>query len=295
MKEDLKKWFESIPPELLIERNKRGAEIAYKEHEKFILDLSAGLCHRCGKPMNSFNKYRFCLHWFTHPDGIKKKYFIKHLQNKELYFFGLENYFRWLAESDKPLVNINDLKDEISETKVLERTIRYKNIEWSFSIAKTDIQGHPSRFNGKEPHYHIQMIINGMSFLKFNDLHIRLSKSDLLNFEMLRQMPENTVRQHASGIGMSIIENPDNSEILLKNMTSSKDEKNSTFRVDSSISPRDGDSLLMNTFNQAIRISNEKNIPFVMALRELQPDLDITSEISPGKGVPKIAQRKKRK
>ena len=45
----------------------------------------------------------------------------------------LNPYLRWVANScSKPIQNINDLVVDKSPKKVIEETIRYKNLEWSF-------------------------------------------------------------------------------------------------------------------------------------------------------------------
>ena len=64
--------------------------------------------------MDEFVESKPCFHWFTYPTGIKKKFFKKYLENP-IGFFQLDSYFRWLANTEKPIGNINDLKDETAE------------------------------------------------------------------------------------------------------------------------------------------------------------------------------------
>lgn len=58
------------------------------------------------------------------------------------------------------MTNINDLSEETSDSSFLETTIKYKNIEWSFSIGKTDKEGHQTAKIGDKPHYHLQMKVD---------------------------------------------------------------------------------------------------------------------------------------
>ena len=88
--------------------------------------------------MNSFKESVHCFHWFTYPKGIRKKHFESYLK-KPIGFFQLDSYFRWLANSEVFLTNINDLKDETSATSYLESTFRYKNFEWAFSVGRYDL------------------------------------------------------------------------------------------------------------------------------------------------------------
>ena len=78
--------------------------------------------------MDSFDENKPCFHWFTYPKGIKKKYFENYLKTP-IGFFQLDTYFRWLANSERPIGNINDLKEEISSTSYIETTYKYKNLE----------------------------------------------------------------------------------------------------------------------------------------------------------------------
>ena len=53
----------------------------------------------------------------------------------------IENYLRWVASEEAFAKNINDLADEGSG-KLLELTIKYKNLKWSFSCGESDLNGH---------------------------------------------------------------------------------------------------------------------------------------------------------
>lgn len=125
---DLRTFLKSIPRETVERENKKQLERNQKMHAEFLVDLNRGICFLCKREMDTFFPKRFCLHWFTYPTGIRKKHFSAHL-NGELSYSRLDAYFRWLANSEAPIVNINDLAEEVSSTSYIETTIRYKNIE----------------------------------------------------------------------------------------------------------------------------------------------------------------------
>lgn len=47
-----------------------------------------------------------------------------------------------MTNSEKPFENINDILCDISDKRLFEAIIRYKNIQWSFCFGKEDLEGH---------------------------------------------------------------------------------------------------------------------------------------------------------
>jgi hypothetical protein len=59
--------------------------------------------------------------------------------------------------------NINDLADE-GTGKLVELTIKYKNLQWSFSCSDNDLSGHDG--GGEQstrPHWHFQVFVDDRS------------------------------------------------------------------------------------------------------------------------------------
>jgi hypothetical protein len=139
--------------------------------------LKNNICSLCGHSIKSFLNFSPCLHWFLNPKGFKPRKSLPRLYKKYSYH-QIDAYLRWLANIDKPFSNINDLKEEKSDKKFIETTIRYKNFEWSFSCAYSDLEGHKDSINGNFPHYHFQMMINGNVVIKFNQFHVPFSEYD---------------------------------------------------------------------------------------------------------------------
>lgn len=83
---------------------------------------------------------------------------------------------------------------------VYSRLIRYKNIEWSFSFKKSDIEGHPDAKIGGLPHYHFQMTVDSNTVISYNKCHIQFTPEDFLYFEMIRQNAVKVAPQFAAGL-----------------------------------------------------------------------------------------------
>lgn len=115
-----------------------------------------------------------------------KKLLCKYLQSPQS-FFKLYTYLAWVANAELPYYNINDTLDFDMNKKIFEGTIRYKNIEWTFSFGWSDFEGHKGKSSGETPHFHMQRKIDDLVNIKFNDTHIPLQSSDFLYFEMIRQ------------------------------------------------------------------------------------------------------------
>jgi hypothetical protein len=295
---DFRAFLDSIPLSEIERQNRLQTEENEKVHNEFIEGLKVGKCFLCGGQMDSFDVNKPCFHWFTYPSGIKKKYFESYLE-KTIGFFQLDSYFRWLANTEKPIGNINDLKDETSTTSYLETTYKYKDIEWAFSIGHTDKEGHPNSMVGSKPHYHIQMKVGGRVFLKFNDFHIPFPDSDLFMVEMFEQAADRVQIAHSYGYGAGIIEDDE----ILKNIDDvlkvSDDAENAVFNREIMIVARDGNKIPDRMIKIAYEESKstKQSVAKIMQrlLDEANISADIISTLYPTSRVPEMAKRSGKK
>lgn len=293
-KKDLRKFIESIPREVVDRQTRLQDENNKRVYKEFIDALKVNKCFLCGGQMNTFNELKPCFHWFTYPKGIKKKHFINYL-DKPIGFFQLDSYFRWLANTEKPIGNINDLKDETSKTSYLETTFKYKNIKWAFSIGHTDKDGHPNSQMGSTPHYHIQMTVDNRIFLKFNDFHIQFTDGDLFTLEMLDQAGDKVKLGHSFGHGIGIIEDEENLQLIDEAMTITDDVENAPFNRQTLIEAPEGQTISGELIQQAIDESKRTKQPIGKIMQRLLSDAKIISIITPGDGVPKMTKRSGKK
>lgn len=291
---DIKKFIESLPQEEVDRKTRLQAEENKRIHKEFVDGLNIGKCFLCGSPMDSLDDSKPCFHWFTYPSRIKKKHFEKYLENP-IGFFQIDSYFRWLANMERPIGNINDLKDETSATSYLETTYRYKNIEWAFSIGHTDKEGHLNSQVGSTPHYHIQMIVDNRIFLKFNDFHIPFSDSDLFNISMLDQMGDKAKLGHSFGQGLGILEDKESLEIIDDCMTVTDDIEKAIFNRETLIIAPEGQPISGELISQAIEESKTTKQPIGKVMQRLLSDAKIISIISPADGATKMTKRSGKK
>lgn len=222
---DFKELCNELGPEFIQKMN----EAQIKEDErvfKGIRDgLKKGICYICGKPLDYVNENNSCFHWLINP--IIKKKLLKRLLYSGIGFFRLYGYLTWVANSDKPFANIDDTSEGNDRNKIFESTIRYKEFEWTFSIAKTDSEGHPGT-NTDYSHFHIQMKKNGNVIIKFSDYHIPFSDDDKLRIEMMNQ--DVMIHIPSYEAGMNIFSELDNDEVLPL-MTRAESENSAAFRT----------------------------------------------------------------
>jgi len=287
-KQDLRKFFDSISQEKVERKTKLQDEENIRVYKEFTEALKIGKCSFCNSSIDSFEENNPCFHWFTYPTGIKKKHFIQYL-NKPIGFFQFECYLRWIANTEKFIGNINDLKDETSKTSYQETTIKYKNIEWAISVGHTDKEGHLN------PHYHIQMKVDDRIFLKFNDFHIPFSDQDLFMMELLEQASDKVKLGHKFGEGIGMIEDEETLEILDKVMIRSEDYENAQFNRQTLIIAPAGETMSGELLQQAIDESRITNEPIGKIMQRLVKNAKVTTIITPGEKVPIMSKRSGKK
>lgn len=295
---NLKEFIDSIPKEKVEEAQREQIETSERLHKEFLDALAKGECSLCGDQLSSFNTREPCMHWFTYPPGIKKKHFYQ-LLSKPLTYYGLDAYFRWLANSEVLFGNINDLREEVSETSYAETTIRYKSIEWSFSLGKTDIEGHKGARVGGEPHYHVQMLVNGRPFIRFNDFHVRFTESDLFTMEMLRQGEGRFRHEAYKGHGIGVLESDVSAQVLDENMVLADDVDSAPFHRQTIIQAPEGELISGDLVRQSVLESKSTKEPIGRILQRLlatsNSKASVQTIISPGPGVPKMSKRSGKK
>ncbi len=291
---NVKKFYENLSPKQIEEGNRKQFEQNKQVYEEFKNAYKLGKCSLCGHNLNEFISYKPCFHWFLRPSGIKKKHFNKYLSTP-IGFFQFDSYLRWISNLEKPFGNINDLKSEMNASKVAEYTIKYKNIEWSINIGKTDRFGHENSQNGKLPHFHLQMKVNNNIFIKFNDFHIPLSKEDIFLFRSLEEAGDKVIWKNTYGQGISIIEDEELFDKLDSMMIRTDDVDNATFNTSTLVEMPEGETMNSNDLNRIFNESKESGIPIRHLLKNFYPQASFFTEIKPGDGVPEISKRNLRK
>ncbi len=272
--------------------NQKEFERAKKEHLRFKENFNKGLCYLCKKPLKTFSKNNPCLHWLLKPKGFKKKNFLS-ISEK----FGLvqiQSFLRWVANEEAFAKNINNLVDEGIGNKLIELTIKYKNLEWSFSCALSDYEGHQNSKFGTFPHYHFQMRVDKRPFIRFNDFHVPLSDMDIITFEAVKRKPDLIKQRFSFGEGMSEMFEDTIVEKVLSNTQRTENPEEATYSIDTFAYAEDGKTISGDDLYEIIQEAKDKGAT-VASLMDKLPNAESKIIISPGPGVVEQAPRPGRK
>lgn len=294
---DLNLLLDSIPKEELLEMSEKEMNDAKNEYQEFLTELKKGKCYLCGKSMNDLTIDSPCFHWFTYPNGIKKKYFTEYLKTP-IGFFELNCYLRWLANSEQQMANINSLSSETSKNSAIECTYKFRNVEWAFSVGNTDKEGHKSGRVGNVPHYHIQMKVDGKQFINFNDFHIPFSDNDLFKFKLEEQTKGKVKLVYPFGAGTEILEdeNLDANKFDENLNVTYDDQDKAPIRRQSIITSVDDNVISGDLIADAIEESKKTKEPVGRIVqRKLGEKVNVMTVISPSDVIPQMEKRSGKK
>jgi hypothetical protein len=285
----------SLPRSEIDRVNELNRKEAAAQHQEFREAFRAGTCSFCGSPLLSFDATKPCRHWLLKPEGVRKEHIEK--LATQLSWMILENYVRWVANEEAFAQNINDLGDE-GTRKLVELTVKYKKLEWSFSCGETDLAGHEGGGDhSKVPHWHFQMYVDGKPFVRYNDYHLPLSEADAGFLEFMRAHPGQVHRRLAGGAGMSEVFNESMLEELVAKGRSGENEEDverAPIKLDTVIMAGPGTSISGEDIYNLIQAARAEGVTATSKLRELK-NVSVKTVVSAGPGVVNQAPRSKRK
>jgi hypothetical protein len=285
----------SLPKSEIDRVNELNRKEAVAQHLAFREAFKAGTCSFCGDLLSSFDASKPCRHWLLKPEGVRKEH-VKQLAT-QLSWMILENYVRWVANEEAFAQNINDLADE-GTGKLVELTVRYKNLEWSFSCGETDLAGHEGNgAHSKTPHWHFQMYVDGKPFVRYNDYHLPLSEADAGFLEFMRAHPGQIHRRVAGGAGMSEVFHESMLEHLVKSGRSGENDEEAErapIKLDTIIMADPGTSIRGEDIYNLIQAARAEGVTATSKLSKLK-NVSVKTIVSAGPGVVNQAPRSKRK
>jgi len=280
----------TIPLEKL---HAEGAKQRKKDEEDFRnlkIALAEGRCHYCNNLLSHFSEKKPCFHWLLKPNGFKKRHFPLLYEQKS--FHQLEAYLRWVANCDKPMKNINDLVEEKSSSKFIEETIRYKNIEWSFSCSHGDRAGHTDKHDGKMPHYHFQMKVNGNVVINYNGFHIPFDDYDEFSFAVKADKFDRLKAKYVQGAGMQAMFDHMTPEEIIDGMRYAENEEDAELDVGIMIQADEGTTISGDDIANMFEERKRTGVSMAKLVQRLK-NVKVQTIVSPGPGIPEIAARKK--
>jgi len=286
------RFLESLPEEERIRGNEIEHQRAQAEHKEFQDDFRVGNCYLCHSSLASFDRRNPCVHWLLNPLGFKKDALPEIA--RDYGFFQIQSYLRWVANEQNFAQNINNLPEEGTGSKIFELTIKYKNLEWSFSCAGSDFEGHGGSEYTSHPHYHMQMRINNLPFIKYRDYHLPLSEMDIINIEAMRQLPQIYRQGFSFGEGMNEVLSQDTVEFIVNNMISDDDYDNAPFNIQTLLVADEGAPIRGDQLNAIIQEAKARKVPITSLVHKL-PNVSTKIIVSPGPGVVAQAPRSRGK
>jgi hypothetical protein len=285
----------SLPREEIERVNELNRQEAMAQHAAFRGAFKVGSCRFCGNPLASFDVEEPCRHWLLKPEGVRKEH-IERLAT-DLSWGILENYVRWVANEEAFAQNINDLADE-GTGKLLELTVKYKNLEWSFSCGATDLAGHEGGGeHSKVPHWHFQMYVDGKPFVRYNDYHLPLSVEDAGFLEFMRTHPGKIHRRLAGGAGMSEVFHDSTLDALVtqgRSAGTEEEAENAPIKLDTIIMADPGTTMSGEDIYNLLEAARSEGVTAASKMRELK-NVRVRTTVSAGPGVVQQAPRSGRK
>lgn len=290
----LQKILDDLPEGELDRMNALQHENTIDEHKRFVAGYKNDECYLCKKPFKTISKSTPCLHWMLRRCKFKSKDFNK--VYKKFDYHQMMSFLRWIANQERFQGNINDLDEEKSNNKLIETTIKWNNIEWTFNCSNNDYSGHGGS-NSNFPHYHFQMRIDGKPFINFNQHHIPFSDNDLFNLDILQNKPEMIFHSFGpGGSGMQDAVEVDPEDIIEHTVTTDNKE-DATYHMQSVVMAKDKDNPLKGEDIQAmLEESNKTGRPLASLIDKHFGDTATRKTIiSPVDTVPDIAKRSGRR
>lgn len=287
----MKEYFESLSEEEIEAIRQRDEENHQAQAESFLAHYKKDTCYLCGKPFKSINQKNPCLHWLLRRCKFKKKDFPAVFESFS--FVNIEAFLRWCANQERNVGNINDLREEKEQRKIISTTIKWKNIEWTFDCSENDYLGHKgTRIDF--PHYHFQMRIDGKQFINFGDFHIPFTADDLFTIDMKNEQGDWFFHNYG-GLGMGMQDTVDfGSDFLLDEMEPAEEEEGS-HHLQTMIMANNGTisgDLLVECIEEQKR--SGRTMAAIMQ-EKFEDSAAVTTIVSPSENVPEIAKRTERK
>lgn len=282
-------WLKSLSPEQIAYYNQQQNAHTERVWEKFKTYFEKGTCSLCNKSLQSFYPLKPCLHWLLKPEGFTKKHF--NLIYREFTYHRIAAYARWVATIDAPFKNINDIKAEHPGDKLIDFTAKYKNLTWSFSCSQTDHQGHKNSEQGNFPHYHFQMLLNGLPFIDYSDFHVPFHKDDLHNIELFAHK-DLISHRFGVGIGMSeLLEKGEGLEFVIERSSPTNNRAEATYEIDTLIMANEDETISGELLNEAIKEAKTSGKTIASVIKKKIKNANIATIVSAGGGVPEAKQR----
>jgi hypothetical protein len=282
---DHAKYLSGLSPEERAARNELNRKQGEEEHKAFREKFRAGQCSICGDTLTTFDKTKPCPHWLLKPVGFGKEHL--ELITEKYGLLQLEHYLRWVANEGAFAKNINDLADE-GTGKLVELTMKYKNLQWSFACSASDLSGHEGGGeHSKRPHWHFQMYVDDKPFIRYNDTHEPLSGRDIGLLEHKRNNPGKVKVRFAGGTGMGDVLDPSTLEQVIamgRSATTDDEVESASIELSTIMVAEPGNPIKGEDIYNLIQAAKAEGVTVASKLRGFK-GAHVTTMVSASRGV----------
>lgn len=289
---DYAKFLETLSAKDVAHGNEVNYRNAEAEYQRFLEHFGRESCYLCERPLMSFSKKSPCPHWLLKPKGFKKNDLPALAERYG--FYQIQSFLRRVANQDGFAKNINDLPEEGTGTKLFEVTIKYKNLEWAFSCAESDYQGHATSQHAKHQHYHFQMRIDHRPFINYSDFHVPFSKMDVINIEAMRAIPRKMKQRFSFGEGMNAVLSEETVEHIVSATIPGDEAVGAPFKLDTIAIAEEGKTISGDDLYEIVQEAKAKGITVASLIHKL-PNARTQVIVTPGPSVVEQAPRTGRK
>lgn len=282
---------ERLSPEERQRMNEEEVRRVKDEYARFLEAYAKNACYLCNTSLDERNPRELCPHWLLQPKGIKGRDIARVLT--KFGYFRTQAFLRWLANQDGIARNINDLEGERDESKILETTITFRDLEWTFGFGKSDLEGHDTSAHAEAPHFHFQMRRSGRVVFGFSDHHCPFTDYDLFKVEIIRNQSRKIMHRFTFGEGMDDLLAPEMSDKIIGEAKTPNSPDEAAVRIQTVLMSEDGSGIPMDEINAILQEAREKDVPIASLLHKLKAKTKHTTVITPAESVPEIAHRKK--
>jgi hypothetical protein len=281
-------FMRDLPPDVRNQIMEQERVEALQDHEEFRAQFRAGRCSLCSEELTHFDAKRPCPHWLLLRGGFRKK----HLPALALEY-GMQRtqaYLRWVANEDGFAKNIADTSEEAGDDVIVATTIRYKDLEWSFSCTISDLRGHQNSRHAFTPHFHFQMRVEGRPLINYNQFHLPLSKSEIATLWAINKNSDMKSRW-LGGQSMDDLLSMADPETLVRESLRADDPETAQLRIQTFLEAEPGTTINGDDLYALITEAKEKGVSVASLFHKLPSNVRVQTVVGPGPGAVEPAPR----
>jgi hypothetical protein len=199
-------------------------------------------------------------------------------------------YLRWVANEEEFAKNIADTAEDDGDDVLVATTIRYQDLEWSFSYTTSDLRGHQNSKHAFTPHFHFQMRVGGRPLINYNQFHLPLSKSEIASLWAIKKSPDLKSRW-LGGESIDDLLSVADPETLVRESMRADDPDTAPIRIQTFLEAAPGTTISGDDLHALITEAKEKGVSIASLMHKLPGNVRAQTVVTPGPGAVDPAPR----